>query len=221
MIQALNIPENMVYIFKEPDLSLGLRDNNKIEDIYAEICKLDKEPNNKGVISGFTTSALYWLQVAAERRIPVSKAAYDKIMEEADEIIRTFSPKNFQIQFKDGVIDRIKTKIYPDVFAERCNEYINYMVTEMIELTGQYLDGTPIEIKFELETISDRICPPTNIIVEALMEASHSAIPKEDMSIEDFVGLISDSIQKRMVEDGYLRQMIILLNGTKMGYKGY
>ena len=88
-------------------------------------------------------------------------------------------------------------------------------------MTGRYLDDTPVEIKFELETISGAICPPTNIIAEALMEASNPLTPTEEMSVADFVMRISDSIQKRMVEDSYSRRMIISLNGVKIGYKGY
>lgn len=220
MIKVMNIPENMVYIFKEYDYNLNQEDDKKINDMYEEICELDKDPNNKGLISGLTTSALYWLKVAVEMRIPVNKKAYEQAIREAKDTIETFTdkpsePKSFQIQFNDGTIDEIKTNIYPDIFRD------GFIIEEMIELAGHYSKGGIVEIKFELETISGTTCPPTNIIAEALVEATNSVTSTKEISIKNFAERIRDSIQSRMIEDDCLRRMIISINGEKIGYKGY
>lgn len=220
MIKDLNIPENMTHIFKDGICYLNKENAAEINYIYSQLCELDKNEENKPLISGLTLSEIYWLKVAVEMRIPVNKKAYEQAIREAKNTIETFSdkisePKSFQIQFNDGTIDKIKTNIYPNIFRD------GFITEEMIELAGHYSKGGIVEIKFELETISGTTCPPTNIIAEALVEATNSVTSTKEISIKNFAERIRDSIQSRMIEDGCLRRMIISINGEKIGYKGY
>lgn len=90
MVKSLNMPENMLYIFKENDYQLNQEDRNKVKDLYEQICELEKDIDNRPLISGLTTSALYWIKVACKEAIPVNKVAYTQIMKEAEDIIETF-----------------------------------------------------------------------------------------------------------------------------------
>lgn len=220
MIKDLKVPENMQYIFDDYDYYLTEQDGVKVKQTYNELCRLEKNEENRPLISGLITSALYWLKVAAEKEVPVNKGAYEQAVKDGVDVINSIDDrpnnvKGFCIKFKDGIIDKLKTNVYPDVFRD------GYVTTEMIELAGEFFDKTPAEIKFELETISGNTCPPSNIVAEALMEASHANVPAEQLSISGFAREIRDNIQHKMIDDACVRAMIITLNGVKIGYKRY
>lgn len=74
------VPENMTYIFAGADYLLSQEDIDFLNQKVARAKKLEKY--NGATYPGLTQSAVHWLLTAFHHAEPISKAAFQKILDD-------------------------------------------------------------------------------------------------------------------------------------------
>ena len=84
------VPENMQYIFAGADYYLSQKDINFLNEKVARAKKLEK--CNGANYPGLTQSAVHWLLTAYHHKESVSKAAFQKVL---DDLYKVRQPRKF------------------------------------------------------------------------------------------------------------------------------